>query len=507
MDAVNRFETRSTFLLWRLEYSMLLLVSLIALFYHWDQIRWIPFLILFWYIDLIGYVPGAIVYRLNNGKVPPFFYYLYNTTHNYVTAGIVALLWATFVKLEWALLAIPIHLFGDRAIFGNSFKSIKLNYEGKPDHEFTEFIRLFDAKSPHYLSSKDKGADTKEPAMVAKATTISADDRLPLEDVIETLNQSGNHPSSFLATNQATQHFTVPGIKGFIPYRDEGKCVFQICGVIADPKDRETLLRAFIEKTQKEDKALCCVQIRDDQIPLYEKCGFSVNQMGLSYILDLRTFKTAGTPFVSMRNKIKRAQKAGVVVHEIGKDIPWTPKVREELDVITQSWLSTKGNKPLLEFMVGEMTSETESHRRLFGAFLEDKLIGFVSYVPSHGDYSGWMHDLSRRQKEVPPGVMELINITAIERFKSENINFLNFGLTPFCGIRPELDTSPSKSKFLSRLLGVLEKYGQAVYPAISQVAYKKKWQPLLETPEYVGFHGGFKLGHLYRLMKITRSI
>jgi phosphatidylglycerol lysyltransferase len=505
MDAVNRFETRSTFLLWRLEYSLLLLVSLATLFYHWDQIRWIPFLILFWYIDLIGYVPGAIVYRLNGGKVPPFFYYLYNFTHNYVTAAVVAVLWGIFVGVEWALLALPIHLFGDRAIFGNSFKSIKVNYEGKPDQEFSQFSRLFDQKQPYYVAPAETiNTAPKQSVDTPLSTSCSG---LSLAKISDYLNQYANHPSSFLAANKATEHFTLPGIEGFIPYRDEGKCLFQICGVVAAEQDREKLLRAFVEKAKQDDKALCCVQIRNDQIPLYEQCGFSVNQMGLSYTLDLRAFKTSGTPFVSMRNKIKRAQKAGVVVHELGKDIPWSEQLQAELDTITQSWLSTKGNKPLLEFMVGELQPETQSYRRMFGAFLDNRLIGFVSYVPSHGSFSGWMHDISRREKEVPPGVMELINITAIDRFKTEDVAFLNFGLTPFCGIRPELDAAPSKSRFLSRLLELLEKYGQVVYPAVSQVAYKKKWQPLQETPEYVGFYSGFKLGHLYRLMKITRSI
>lgn len=505
MDAVNRFETRSTFLLWRLEYLLLLVASIAILLYHWDQVRWIPFLILFWYIDLIGYVPGAIVYRLNGGKVPPFFYYLYNFTHNYVTAAVVALLWGAFVQIEWALLAIPIHLFGDRAIFGNSFKSIKVNYEGKPDHEFNQFSRLFDQKEPHYFAPTDTTHTT--PTQFTDTPVSSNGPELSVVKISNYLDRHANHPSSFLAANKATQHFIVPGIEGFIPYRDEGKCLFQICGVIAAEQDREKLLRAFIEKSNQDGKALCCVQIRDDQIQLYEKCGFSVNQMGLSYTLDLRVFKTSGTPFVSMRNKIKRAQKAGVVVYELGKDIAWTKSLQAELDTITQSWLSTKGNKPLLEFMVGELEPETQSYRRIFGAFLDGKLIGFVSYVPSHGNFSGWMHDISRREKEVPPGVMELINITAIDRFKLENVAFLNFGLTPFCGIRPELDAAPSKSRFLSRLLELLERYGQVVYPAVSQVTYKKKWQPLQETPEYVGFYGGFKLGHLYRLMKITRSI
>lgn len=498
MDAANRFETRSTFILWRLEYTLLLLISIGAFIYYWNEIRLIPFLILFLYIDLIGYIPGAIVYRLNNGKVPPFFYYLYNLTHNFISAAVVALLWAVFVEPEWALLAIPIHLFGDRAIFGNSFKSVKVCFEGKQHADFTNFENNFIVRDPYHLA--DESPLTIQPA-------ITSDPATNKPNTIDILNRYANHPSAFLAMNIETQHHTVPGVQGFIPYRDDGKCLFQICGVFSDCEHEEQLLISFLQMAKSKDRKVCCVQVRAEQVELYQRCGFCVNQMGLSYCLELVKFTTAGTPFVSMRNKIKRAQKAGVIVHELGRDIPLDREIYNQMENITNEWLTSKGNKKLLQFMIGEMSQETMEHRRIFAAFLNQKMIGFVCYVPSYGDFSGWMHDLSRRTNNVPPGVMELINITAINRFKEESVPFLNFGLTPFCGINETLDHFPSRNRFVTWLFMKLEMYGQSVYPAISQVAYKRKWQPITETPEYVAFYKGFRLSHLFRLLKITQSI
>jgi len=139
MDAANRFETRPNFLLARLEYWLVLLVSLALLVQHWSEVRWLPFVMLFVYIDLIGYLPGALVHRLQGGRVPTIFYRLYNLTHNYLSAGLVAGLWCLLIGPEWALLALPIHLMGDRAVFGNGFKNPGISFEGAPHQAFVQF--------------------------------------------------------------------------------------------------------------------------------------------------------------------------------------------------------------------------------------------------------------------------------------------------------------------------------------------------------------------------------
>ncbi|MEU4144600.1 hypothetical protein [Streptomyces parvulus] len=123
MDARNRFETKVTFALSRLEWLGFLAVSLVLAFQRRSEIRWGVFALLFAVIDVIGYLPGAIAHRRSpDRRVPKGCYVAYNTMHSLVTAGILAGAWALFVRPEWALLALPIHLMGDRALFGNSLK-------------------------------------------------------------------------------------------------------------------------------------------------------------------------------------------------------------------------------------------------------------------------------------------------------------------------------------------------------------------------------------------------
>ena len=138
MDAANRFETRTTYRLIRLEYLVGLGVSVVLFGMHFGEVRWLPAVVLFVYIDLIGYLPGAIAYhRSETKRISKVYYVLYNTMHSLVTQTAVIGLWAWLIGWEWALLAIPIHLFGDRALFGNFLKPFAVQFEPVAHPAFT----------------------------------------------------------------------------------------------------------------------------------------------------------------------------------------------------------------------------------------------------------------------------------------------------------------------------------------------------------------------------------
>ncbi|MEU3251039.1 hypothetical protein [Streptomyces sp. NPDC006997] len=144
MDAKNRFETKTTFALSRLEWLAALTVSLVLAVQHFPEIRWWVFVLLFAVIDVIGYVPGAIAYRRSPDKrISRGYYVAYNTMHSLVTAGVLAGAWALFVRPEWALLALPIHLMGDRALFGNSLKPFGVSFEPETDPAYRDFEQRY----------------------------------------------------------------------------------------------------------------------------------------------------------------------------------------------------------------------------------------------------------------------------------------------------------------------------------------------------------------------------
>jgi hypothetical protein len=129
MDSHNLFFTRTTSRLLRLECLAALGVCAVLAVLHISDIRWPVFIGLFLVIDLIGYLPGHVVWRLRDGSVPRTFYVLYNVMHSLLTGGLIAGLWCLIVGPEWALLALPLHLLGDRSVFGNFYKPFGLGFE------------------------------------------------------------------------------------------------------------------------------------------------------------------------------------------------------------------------------------------------------------------------------------------------------------------------------------------------------------------------------------------
>lgn len=152
--------------------------------------------------------------------------------------------------------------------------------------------------------------------------------------------------------------------------------------------------------------------------------------------------------------------------------------------------------------MVGERRGPVASLRRLFVATDADgALLGYVTFSPVYGRHAGWLQDLSRRRPHATPGTMELVVVTAMDRFASEGAGYLHFGLTPFTALSPEheLDTA---SRVAAGLVRMLADHGRHVYPAADQLAYKQKWAPDLIQPEYVAFAGGVSLRSVWALLR-----
>ena len=145
MDSHNLFMTPATYRLVRLEYGAALATAVVLALLHLGQIRWVPFVALFAYIDLVGYIPGAIAWRRAGGHLETHTYHvLYNLMHSFVSAGLVAGAWSLLVRPEWALLALPIHLCGDRALLGNFLKPFGLSFEPKTHPAYQELVARYE---------------------------------------------------------------------------------------------------------------------------------------------------------------------------------------------------------------------------------------------------------------------------------------------------------------------------------------------------------------------------
>ena len=310
-----------------------------------------------------------------------------------------------------------------------------------------------------------------------------------------------DHPSGYLATAPRNTLFVRPGRDGFVAYRRQGRYRLNLGGVQAPAAEREPLLRAFLADARAQGDRVVAVQVRREQVAMFRGHGLAASQLGTSFALDLARFSLAGGARLKLRNKIARARKAGVVAVELGRDRAFSTADGRAVEGVSRAWLDAKGT-PELDFLVGELGAPGERDRRVFLAEQDGRALAFITYVPAWGARPGWLHDLTRRLPDAPPGVMELVNATAAARFASEGARFLHFGLTPFVvdETEPEAD-SPT----LARVIRLLGRHA-FVYPARTQADYKLKWAPEVVEREWIAFDR-VGLGAVWALLAATRSL
>lgn len=144
MDKYNMFHTRVTYALVRLDWGVLMILSFVLLLLHWHDVRWWPFTIAFLFPDVIATIPGLYIYYAKRSgehrSIPLSLHFLYNVGHSFAGVAVLsALWWAVSGGPEWAMLAFPIHLGGDRSIFGNIYKPFGTAFEPVRHQAFERF--------------------------------------------------------------------------------------------------------------------------------------------------------------------------------------------------------------------------------------------------------------------------------------------------------------------------------------------------------------------------------
>jgi len=312
----------------------------------------------------------------------------------------------------------------------------------------------------------------------------------------------GDNPSGFLALNDGNSYFSMPDVPGVIAYRRSGRYLVQFGGPFAPAESAARLLAGFVGHAARQECRIVSVQVQSAETELYRRQGFTVNQVGASYAVDLTRFTLGGSKFMRLRNKIARAFRGGLtVVEATGGE--WADGVA----AVDDAWLRSKGEhaRPM-EFLVGQRGGPAQPHRRLFVGLRDGRPVGYISYSPAYGSRPGWLHDLSRRLPDELPGILEAINFVAIEEFHSTGTDWLHFGFTPFTGLDNSLE-APGHSPGFNWFMHWLWTYGEAVYPAKTQLAYKQKWAPHAVLPEYAAFQGRAQLGGFIHVFKASNAI
>ena len=144
MDKYNRFHTPATFTLIRLDWAILMSIGIALVVIHWREVHWWRFAWAFAFPDLIATFPGIYFYygrrKGDHRSIPTVIHQLYNFGHSFAGIGLFCAIWWFITgQLEWAMLAFPIHLAGDRSVFGNTYKPFGTAFEPVRHEAFRRF--------------------------------------------------------------------------------------------------------------------------------------------------------------------------------------------------------------------------------------------------------------------------------------------------------------------------------------------------------------------------------
>src|SRR5205807_2381038 len=193
-----------------------------------------------------------------------------------------------------------------------------------------------------------------------------------------------------------------------------------------------------------------------EHLAAYRARNLHAFKMGEEAILYPQTFTLRGSAMPNVRISSRRAERDGVTLHWY-QGVP-PREVMQQLEQVSSTWLEYKAGEHAEEtgFSTGRLDEVIESAQRaeviahlsvsfhnaaravprfVTGVAMTSAgtACAFVTFTPIYGEVTteaipegnrsrgqgwGWSLDLMRRVPDAPPGVMELLLVRAIERFR-----------------------------------------------------------------------------------------
>nr|BBH93800.1 hypothetical protein KTA_19990 [Thermogemmatispora argillosa] len=327
---------------------------------------------------------------------------------------------------------------------------------------------------------------------------------------LDLLRRYGQETLAFFALDPGNLRYLAPHGEGLVAYRLVNNVAVVPGDPLCPPAAREQVSRAFLELCQRNGWQVAIYQAHPEFLPYYRACGLSIFKIGEEALIDPRSFSLSGSVMANVRTSSRRAEREGVRLHWLEEAPP--PELYEQMVQLSRAWLRQKGARETAEmgFSMGRLSELPAMAQRawLIAAAADsegseaghqplprltlglafdrtDRLCAFVSFTPIYGLYDaksgirrdwGWALDLMRRAPDAPYGVMELLLVRAIERFRQAGAWLVSLGLIAASDTNQELSAGQRAiANFLLEHVHVLEEHR-------TLFRFKQKFQPRWES-------------------------
>jgi phosphatidylglycerol lysyltransferase len=327
----------------------------------------------------------------------------------------------------------------------------------------------------------------------------------------ELVGRYGQQTLAFFSLAPGNLHCMTADKEGLVSYRLANNVAVALGDCICSAQAFEHVTRHFLHLCEKYDWSPAFFQVHAQHLPQYRALGLQALKIGEEAILDVQTFTLAGSAMANVRTSARRALREGVHI-EWYEGLP-SQALLQQLHTLSQVWLERKAGKNahemgfsmgrLSEFMILARRAETvaealqsravptsEIPRFLIGIATnqEGLLCAFVTFTPIYGEWIrsdngtdqmqrwGWALDLVRRVPHAPPGIIELLLVDAIERFRKRGAHVLSLGMVALADTQQEMTNHQRQATdFISKNMHFLETHHSLFH-------FKQKFHPRWES-------------------------
>lgn len=281
------------------------------------------------------------------------------------------------------------------------------------------------------------------------------------------------------------RYYLAPHQPGVLAYVVAERVAVVAGDPMAAPEDIPQVLQHYVRWCQTHDLSPAFWQVRDTYLAAYRQLGLQTMKIGEEAIVALPEFTLKGGAMQNVRTTMRHAEKAGVTVRFFTGRIE-DPALAAEVAAISRGWLAAKGGGEL-GFSMGRWDDTYLPDRQI--AVACDGVghaCAFTTFVPVYGR-QGWALDMMRRGSVTPSGAMELLLVSAIERFREEGALILSLGLAPLANSTGEPVTN------IGQVCSAFSQRFGSNKQAASLVNFKRKFAPSWEA-RYIVYPGTLAL-------------
>lgn len=295
------------------------------------------------------------------------------------------------------------------------------------------------------------------------------------------IREFGGQSSAYFNLQSDVQRFGVPDI-GFITYAPVKTFFGRVNIVFANPvcqsRMRFWLLKEF---TSRVPGRFVFSGIDGDTARDLGSLGFSTTEMGSEFSVRIPGFNVAGRRKKQLRHAANLGKRHDIRVLEQTAEEVDLDQVRE----ISEKWRHHKNVKHHeLRLLTRPPVLEDEWGVRKFYAYQGGRLLGCVFFDPffEQGRVIGYTANILRQDMDnSPSSLLDYIILTAMERFREEDIELLSLGIAPLYDVHAR----PGDNPMVRRTCQFLYEYANNFY-AFKSLSYHKTRYRGEETKWYL---------------------